>query len=409
MKQLIYYPFILILFCCKKPVKTESNSIEDDDKVVVQWRRHLLASQQESYSMSPVLGENWVIFSNKNGSDINETGRLLFLDKATGDSLDSWSEYVGRPGYTSWEEQQVTGDRLFISDVQFLNCIHIPTASSIWSSDLSFAEGDGLSYINNGYIYRSYESNGYLPNLTGTIIRSPLDREDWQQVYSYTADDDYSVSLSCITSVFLANGDELLLFKNRQWNFDLSQGRMDVFAYNLTADSLLWRNKGLEMWDGGVMPMKVEDSLVFCPGGGYFFALNLYTGEKVWEFDYAGRSPGNHFGYGDVFFNGKFLIIKPSGDELFCLTKTTGRLNWWKDKKGWTMKGRFTHFEGKLFYIADADLIVVDDYTGERLLSEERQEHLGKLTGDVRIDPTTRLMYMANYHEALCVKIPEDL
>jgi outer membrane protein assembly factor BamB len=399
----------MVLFCCKKDVEVVLTPSPSEEKIQVVWRKSLLPSKSESYSMSPVISDNWVIFSNMLFRNASNFAQLLFLNKISGDSLNTWDEFAASPNFISWEEQQKIDDYLFLSHPKYLHCLSLSTGSSIWSSQFESDQGSGLCYINNGYLYRFFGSNGYLPNLSGTLIRSPLDHEDWQQVYSYTADDGYSVGFSCMLSTFLDNGDEVLLFKNRQWHFDSMQGRMDVFAYNLSADSLLWRNKGLEKWDGGVIPMQVKDSLVFCPGGGLLYALNLYTGEKVWEFNYAEKSPGNHFGYGDIFINGPFLLVKPSGDELFCLTAETGRLNWWRENRGWTMKGRFTHFENKLFYIADADLIIIDDYTGERLLKEDQQEHLGKLTGDVRIDPATRLMYMANYHEALCVKIPEGL
>jgi hypothetical protein len=52
---------------------------------------------------------------------------------------------------------------------------------------------------------------------------------------------------------------------------------------------------------------------------------------------------------------------------------------------------------------------VVDDWDGRALLPFNRQSHLGHLDESVVIDPDERVMYLTTFHQALCVKIPDDL
>src|SRR5690606_33761124 len=125
----------------------------------------------------------------------------------------------------------------------------------------------------------------------------------------------------------------------------------------------------------------------------------------IWNFYYAGGGT-NHFGQGDLFINGNQVVIKGGSDDIFALSKQTGNLMWSHTGSGSAMSGRFSYFEGKLFFCADADLIIVDAQSGNLLWKEDGY---GKITGTVAIDPVRRLMYVNNYYEALCFKIPDDI
>ncbi len=412
MRMLTYIFVSIFLFmhvsCEKKteePGPIDPNPPQNNQLEVV-WRQNLLPTGQESASMSPVLWENRVLYTAYGDYNGQQTP-LLFLDTATGETKKVMN-LGGSPTFFNWEKQQQKGHLLFLNQRDHIDCINLNTQSILWQQSF-VKDGSSQCYIIDNYVYRTVRFNGSLPNLSASVMRSPLYQSNWETIYTFTSDNNYSVGFDCVAGTHLSNGDNLILFKSGHWNFDESRGRMDLFCYNMSADSLYWRIKGIEGIDGGVIPIQVEDSIVYCPGGREFFAVNLYTGKKIWAFDYGSRSPGDHFGHGDFYINGNRILIKPSGDHLAVLNRFTGDEIHYLDNMGFTMQGRFTHFEGKLFYIADADLIIIDDYSGERLLPEDRQNHLGKLTENAIIDPVRRVMYLCNYHEALCVKLPDDL
>jgi outer membrane protein assembly factor BamB len=354
--------------------------------------------------MTPVLTDSNVLYTAYGDYNGIETP-LIALSKDSG-FVKKVIPLGGKPDFFNWEKQQVVGNKLFLGQTNWIDCINLDNLNTLWSS--AAPRGASLVYPIGNYLYRAVDPVT-AQEFTKEITRTVLSSSNWETVYTFTAKDGFVGYFSCITPASLPNGDELILFKNSQWNFDSAQGRMDLFCYNLTADSLLWRNKGIEDAGNGIMPMQVVDSVLYAPGAEHFFAVNLITGQVIWEFDYGAHSGGDNVGYGDFFINGDRLLLKPSGDHLLVFNRHNGQIIHNRLGMGYTMKGRFTHFEGKLWYIADADLKVVDDFTGESLLPAIRQDHLGKLNENVVIDPETQLMYLCNYHEALCVKLPEDL
>jgi outer membrane protein assembly factor BamB len=400
------FSIVAFFAACQEPspVSTKPPVGLDQNQLEVVWRSHLLPSKRESASMTPVLTDSNVLYTAYGDYNGVETP-LIALSKDSG-IVKRILPLGGRPRFFNWEAQQVVGDKLFLAQTKWLDCIDLKSESFAFQT--SSPNGGVDIYPIENYLYKASDPFGSNV-LVNAIERTSQYSASWETVYTYTANDGYAGGFSCITPANLPNGDELILFKNSQWNFDSAQGRMDLFCYNLTADSLLWRNKGIEDAGNGIMPMQVVDSVVYAPGAEHFFAVNLNTGQVIWEFDYGAHSGGDNVGYGDFFINGDRLLLKPSGDHLIVFNRHNGQIIHNRLGMGYTMKGRFTHFEGKLWYIADADLKVVDDFTGESLLPAIRQDHLGKLNENVVIDPETRLMYLCNYHEALCVKLPEDL
>jgi outer membrane protein assembly factor BamB len=397
---------LLLIISCKKPDDNFSKppASLNENKLEIIWSSDLLPNGAESLSITPILYGKSAIYTCYGKSDSIENA-VLFFNKKTG----SLEEHINLQGINAaifgWESEVALNSKIYFSRGKRLNIIDMATRSLHWHG--AIPSGSTQIYAINNYLYRATQPSG-VPSFENAIERS-TNGQTWERVFKQTSLDGNAGSFDCITKAELPNGDELILFKRGSWNFDSAQGRMDLFCYNLTADSLMWRNIGVEDAGNGVMPMQVLDSVIYAPGAEHFFAVNLYSGQVIWEFDYGAHSGGDNVGYGDFFINGDRLLLKPSGEHLLVFNRHSGQIIHNRLGMGYSMPGRFTHFEGKLFYIGDKELKIVDDYDGRSLLPSIRQDHLGNLDEGVTIDPQTRLMYLTTFHKALCVRLPEDL
>jgi hypothetical protein len=113
-------------------------------------------------------------------------------------------------------------------------------------------------------------------------MRTAVSSLAWDTVYSFTATDDYKPSFTGYGSGTLANGDEVVVWKSWSTKINTTEERADVFAYNLTADSLMWRVSGF-MEGAMTVPLQVQDGVVYGTLEHSAIAIDLATGNMLWQ------------------------------------------------------------------------------------------------------------------------------
>ncbi|GGH65191.1 outer membrane protein assembly factor BamB family protein [Phaeocystidibacter marisrubri] len=356
-------------------------------------------------SINPVMYKDVVVFSSDR---VVNTVRspVVFLDTATGEIRDYWTDFSDGPFTYLDESMAHEGQYLFLSGQRSVDCINMETHQTQWHGPAG--DNSPLIYVSDGFLYRGFEYDGMNPtNNSAAIMRTPVDSRDWDTVYAFTRTDRYKPGFDSMGFGTLTNGDEVVVWKNR--SITGSSDRTDIFAYNLTADTLLWRN--MDFVEGsGVIPLKVERGVVYGLLRNHAVALDLATGNTIWsqDFNSVKASFPLQFYEGDFYINGNTMLIKGPAHEIMGLSIEDGSISWLRKDLDFGIEDRFTYFEGKLFFTT-TELAVIDVHTGERVLESSRVEHLGNLEGRVTIDPIRRVMYMNNGLEALCVKIPDDI
>ena len=373
------------------------------------WRKPI--SQEPrigSLSMNPILFDRYVIINSEYDYD-GHSSPVLFLDTATGEVLDYWSDYSSGPYIYMNRAAVQDGQYLFLGGQRSVDCINLRTKTTQWQS--SVEPNSPYLYTHDGYLYRGIEFDGENPhNNSAALIRTPVSHRDWEYVYSFTKTDNRTPSFTGITGATTNSGDQVVLWKNRGYVPSNGQlNRTDIFAYNLTQDSLMWRN--MDFQEGsGIAPMKVEDDIVYGTTHYSLFAIDLKSGETLWQTSLEDQPTHTPFSlaHSDFHLNESTIILKGSSREVFGIDKVTGEIEWIIEGNSGGVGNWFTNFDGKLFF-GDEVLEIADAQTGYSLLDPRRAREIDLIISCVTVDPHRRVLYVVTYDEILCVKIPDDL
>ena len=355
--------------------------------------------------MNPELYDDVVVF----GTELKMKemdAPILFMDTATGEVKDYWSDYIGEPAAYYGEKSQAFNKYLFLGSLTTVNCINLETRETQWRGNIKF-NFPGL-YVNDGYLYRgiSYRDEDY-----AALMRTPVSQMNWDTVFAFSRTDRRRPNFDAAGFGELFNGDKVIAWKNRSYvPGNGFMDRTDIFAYNLSRDSLMWRNTELNHGSGPV-PLIINDQKVYGLVNNHAFCLNLLNGDTLWIKDIRKVvRPTYDFGFfnGDLFIYNDALIIKSDSDELISLNKITGETKFVKQDIAVGFGDRFTYFEGKLFFSA-GELVIIDAQTGELLLDQAQANQIPGINSRILIDPNRRVMYFHNGREAFCVRIPTNI
>ena len=238
----------------------------------------------------------------------------------------------------------------------------------------------------------------------------------WEMVYHHNKEQGFKPFFVGIEHTVAPNGDELVIWKN--WSSKgATQKRTEFFCYNLTHDSLMWRSEQF-MVTSNVYPPKRANDVVLGLLENSVVGFDLMTGQTLWETDLRqGSSCPNRISTinsGIHINQDRAIVTYTSCPEVVVLNTQDGtKLHRWRLNTNTdysNIDGKFTHYNGKLFFISQAELQVIDDYTGQPLFDPKRLNHLGgRLWNGVAIDSATQSMYIHNGQKLFCLRIPPDL
>ena len=238
----------------------------------------------------------------------------------------------------------------------------------------------------------------------------------WELVYHHNKEQGFKPFFVGIEPTVAPNGDELVIWKN--WSSKgATQKRTEFFCYNLTHDSLMWRSEQF-MVTSNVYPPKRANDVVLGLLENSVVGFDLMTGQTLWETDLRqGSSCPNRIStiHAGIHVNqDRAIIAYTSCPEVVVINTSDGaQIHRWRlntDNDYSSIEGKFTHYNGKLFFISQAELQVIDDYTGQPLFDPKRLNHLGgRLWNGVAIDSATQSMYIHNGQKLFCLRIPPDL
>lgn len=398
---------IFAIFSCQEE-KTPISPNQNNYPLEVLWHTRIVPNPEVdgTIAMNPVLYDNIVVFNSEYTlNDLNAP--LLFMDSATGQIIDYWSDFIESPLSYYAEKSCSSDEYLFLRNQTSINCINIDSRQTQWQSMLP-ASGPWV-YTYNQFIYTGIDYNG---NQSAAIIRSPVDDEAWDTVYNFNRTDRFDPSFDSMGFGELSNGDQVVVWKNRSYTG--SAERTDIFAYNITADTLLWRNMNMNV-NSGVIPLKVKEEKVYGLVRNHAFCINLLSGDLIWYKNLNKiANPTFPFGFfnGDLFLTEDAVIIMGDSDELVGVNQFDGNLSFIEDNIPGAYSGsiedRFSYFEENLYFSTGNALVIVNAINGDLVYSSDINE-FGVISSRIIIDPERRVMFLHNGREAFCVKIPRNL
>ena len=401
--EYLSYLFIIFVFisCAKK--QAVSSEILNSKELEIIWKKSLRSSSgQGSLSMSPVLYKDMLVINTEHNLD-GHNAPVLFLDTSDGTIIDYWSDYIDGNGFYVRETSASEDKYLILCTFTSIDCINIETAKTQWQS---VHQNIGpLIYIHDSYVYAGITKNN---GNAAAIIRSPLDHQEWDTVYNYSQSDNFKPNFDAIGFGESLNSDEIVVWKNRSYTG--STERTDIFAYNISADSLLWRNNDLNN-SSGVLPLQIDNEVVFGVVYKKVFALSLKDGNMLWERnfnDLVDDPTITNFDNGAMYVDENLLILKGDSDEMIFLNKNDGTLTEVVSGLSEVMRSRFTYFQGKLFF-SSGDLMAISLSTKESLINSKLSKNFEIIRSEIVIAPLRRVFYFHDGYYVYCVKIPKDL
>jgi hypothetical protein len=403
-KMMITYTFLasVLLACCKDQNPVPPRTAEPKQLEVV-WKTLLVPTENSTVgtlAMNPILYGGEVLFN----SDYTLNGvhaPVLFLDTADGSVKRTWSGLSG-DAYTSSTVVETNGYLVF-GELTKVDCLNMASATTQWKSTVPLLFPRLMA--KNGYVYRGFPFNPIGNQYNScALMRTAVSSLAWDTVYSFTATDDYKPSFTGYGSGTLANGDEVVVWKSWSRKLNTQQHRAEIFAYNLTADSLMWRNS--EFLDhANTIPLQVENGVVHGLIRTSAFAIDLATGNTLWRRDFNSINGDVQFAALPFHLDGNYMLVQSQNvDKLYYLNKITGKLIREIDVP--YRYDRFAYFEGKLFG-AGIGLGIIDIASGENLADKYDQSVFRRWWSGITIDPDRRVFYCHDGEYAYCIKIPD--
>ena len=411
--QILLCAWLLTSFSCQKEEDIEPNlkpkPPEVSPKPTLVWKASLHPNKTPCSSLPPVLFEDKVIFGAVRYST-TENMQIMALSKEGAIGLWTWREWkhhAARP--TERHAFCVSEPFLILSYPREIHKVDIRTGKTVWSDFRPDTTG-GENRVNTfgDMFLTTHEDIG---KDFSALVRCNISQfQGWDTIHSAFRGADNFTPNFCSPSAALAPwGDTLLVFQDRSVNFKSGQGRITMYGYNLTADSVLWKTLLPERNSNVALPL-IEGDRVYFQTDIAVYCFNLLTGQVVWRQDFGG---GHGFLTTNLLIVGEKLIAGPHDTDLFAVDKMTGKVIWRNVDSGGS-RNYMVHYKGRIYFTAmgSAKLHCVDLATGINIFAERPptavdDDRASYFDAEIAIDEATGLLYTHDRFHALCLKLPE--
>lgn len=221
-------------------------------------------------------------------------------------------------------------------------------------------------------------------------------------IYEQSKYNAYEVGLVPPTIVPLDNGEEVMIFQNRQFStFGSPFGyreKVDLYAYNLTQDTLIWMLDSITPSGNSsiVNPIIVDEGHIYFSGEQVLLCIDFQTGETLWTNERGG-------GLWEIkLYQDKIIRI---GEALVAWDKYTGEEIYRTNYDGGL--GKLT-IAGERAYWASIYLYVADLETGEILhVLQSPAGREADFRSGIAVDLESKLLYTADEHFMYGIRLPE--
>lgn len=392
-----------ILVSCHKDIIDNTFDILNSSNDIV-WQIPILNDTSECISISPVVYEDGVISS---GTKIfsTENSTIVYVDKQTGGKI--WnSNDIGfdcriNELYTS----SVNYDGIYVglcssSVVAF----QILNGNQLWSTD--YSSGYKLSNLNE-LIFHTVLSNSP-PSNSSSLLSTNINTGIWDSIFKVNIVDGYSPFLYNPGVLIDPNTDTILYFQNRQWNFSTADGKIDLYAYNMSADTILWMHSDIDAeGNSNIRPPVVYNGKVYFEGLHTVYCYDAVSGELLWSKYFSGF--GEYLLASNMLVEDNKLIVKTDYESIYALDLETGHEMWSNAHAGATPSD-MVYYDGAVYYSSGGDGKIhgvrVSDGKQVFELSSPNRNHAPSydaiFINPVAIDAATGYLYATDGYYLLC-------
>ncbi|MGK0363191.1 MAG: outer membrane protein assembly factor BamB [Saprospiraceae bacterium] len=405
MKNLLLLLLIFTLTSCKDdeivfvPPVIEDDTVENPTNLDVVWQEEMIDIDfSDSYSISPFIYEGDVFYSIKYGTPTEylirrdgETGQMIW--KSTNDDIGS---------ITSKEGNAISNGKLGVASPA-LNVFDLESGEIIGKSEKPFYDIRIESH--NGYFYQAFYDSDV--HNSSSLYRTSDDGQNWELVCKVDNTDGYEANLHAPAFYENTSGETIIIFQNRQFNFDILDGKVDLLAYNIDADSLIWSRSDIDpVGNSSVHAPIVENNLVYFLGATRMSCTNINTGELIWN-QTAGALTCN------LVLTDDKIIINGEAKNIIAFDKNTGVEIWINSDLHSENSPVMTYHNGIIYFVSNGNgtLCAVKEENGETIWSEDSPNDdtfngLGCRSG-LAINPDLGLIYFVDGRYIVAVRLAE--
>jgi outer membrane protein assembly factor BamB len=195
-----------------------------------------------------------------------------------------------------------------------------------------------------------------------------------------------------------AGGDELLILQNRSFGWGTTgKTKMDILAWNLTADSMEWY-RNLDGFSSTARPA-IDGDRVYFYGDRHAYCINPKNGETLWKY-FIGNGPEDDFNTANILIVGENLVVKPDSRDMHMVNKITGERVWLNEDTR-AMPYMLTERNDTIWF-SSGWVLGVDALTGEKLI-EWDNDGSGSWIFAVAPDPNNGFIYTSDASNFYCL------
>lgn len=415
---------ILNVIACRKqplpdpdPCPAPCDTIQPTSKLDIVWQVPLLPDSSSCLSRMPLIFNDKVLFTDQ----FNNNGEFFYTFFAANGER-SWSWKDNKTGSSTGPEY----------GLHFANNHIIASMGSSYFIDPHTGENKWWIYIDGSYcasknstVIGNYFYQILFPcTISGTVSilrRTPLDLSmTWDTVCIYRPEeeDNWEGKFEPPALWIHPSGDSILIFKNRMQKTNPNFNRADLWAWNLSADSLLWKVKRFTAsGHTRIGPPTIYNNKVYVyTGGSEIHCIDALTGNHVWLQKIIQFSGG--FNTAQPLIAEGILFVKSTDWNAYGLSPETGAIIWKREGQVGTCESLLAYHDGKVYYtgfdLHPGTLYALDIHTGKTVwaepspaLGQKRFSNASFAYNGVAIDPVRKVLYASDYYFAYCIKLPD--
>lgn len=401
MKKMINTSILILLvanlFGCKRddcppePITAQSSVV---------WKKGV---EKSGLTSTPHYYNGTTIFGHK-AKEVNNY-LVYCLDSETGDSI--WQTRI----ITPFEFDPFTGQM----SILYENKLILSTSKRMFvmnadNGDILWNYTDPYNYagtcIIDGYIYIA----DFVLRETSTMYRFDINTGAKEELFTikHGKDElggDFTPKLLMPVKWVHPSGDEILVLQNRSYGHDkigpdgmYGYSKMDLMAYNLTADSILWYRYEVDNFSSGARPA-IDGNKVYFYGDRHAYCINPLNGETRWKY-FIGDGPEDDFNTANILIIGDKLIVKPDNDAMHAVDKETGERIWLNENTA-SMPGLLTVHQDAIWF-SSGGVLAIDANTGKTLIDQYKASN-GSWIFPVAHHPTNGTIFTSDATGFYCL------
>ncbi len=428
MKQLFSTSLLLIFaifsIACSsmEPIPPKNNpspclfDCDDLSKLEVVWSKPINGKDYNYSNLQPFIYNSSIIFGATSEGSNNET--IYSFDANTGSSQWNWNDYFSSASATNLTSKIGVYNNLGVISYNYRDYVlNLETGLTVWR----YETPAGISSMPRGslignWIYHPQDVEGSPgSDSIAHMTRSSIENPNWEIIYTLRRDSTGSdVNFEPPSLAIATNGDSILIFQNRSYNFVNGGDRQDLIAFNLKTKSVLWKIVNIAKPNtSSVHPILVKGNTAIFFGGYTVYAINISNGSIIWT--YTGTNPDlNSLLDASCIIVDDKLYVKTEGEQMYCLYLNSGIRVWGKAIEWSGQHSNLIYNNGKIYFTVSQKIYCINALNGDvifryRSPNANRTDQSGRFQGfgGLAIDPIAKRMYFADSYYINCVKLPD--